>query len=281
MAEQLRTFTHDRLTFDVDDTGGDGDVAVLLHGFPQTKASWADVAPALSAAGYRVLAPDQRGYSPGARPPRRRDYAMGHLVGDVLALADAAGAARFHVVGHDWGGAVAWALGATHPERLASLTSLSTPHPRAMVGSLVRSTQALRSWYMGLLQLPWLPERLIGSDAGARRFRAILVDSGLPEHHAEACMALLHGGGAHGAMSWYRAIPFGSPQAAGDITVPTLYVYGAQDFALTRAAADLTGRHVTGPYRYEVLDGAGHWLPEAAAHEVSALLLDHLAAHPL
>lgn len=276
----LRTFQHDGFSFDVDDSGGDDDAVILLHGFPQTKESWRRVTPALVDAGYRVLAPDQRGYSPGARPTRRRDYAMARLVGDVLALADAAAVQRFHVLGHDWGAAVAWGLAATHPERLATVTSLSTPHARAMLRSLVTSTQALRSWYMLAFQVPWLPEALVRSTGGGRRMRRSLVDSGLPEAEADASLAMLRAGGARGAIGWYRALPFGSPATAAKITVPTLYVYGPEDFALGRKAADLTGRFVTGPYRYEVLEGVGHWLPEEAADTVSSLFLHHAAAHP-
>src|SRR5688572_23476458 len=120
----LATFEHEGLTFEVEDSGGHGEVVVLLHGFPQTNASWGAVTPILAGAGHRVLAPLQRGYSRNARPPRRRDYTMDRLVGDVLALADAAGAERFHVVGHDWGGGIAWALASDHPDRLASMTSV-------------------------------------------------------------------------------------------------------------------------------------------------------------
>jgi pimeloyl-ACP methyl ester carboxylesterase len=277
MATSAKTYAHDGLTFDYDDHGGDGEPVVLLHGFPQTRTSWHLIAPALSAAGYRVLAPDQRGYSPGARPRRRRDYALDKLVADVIALADRAGLGRFHVVGHDWGGAVAWGLGATHPERLASLTSLSTPHVRAMAGSFVRSTQALRSWYMLAFQLPFLPERLTTT---GDRFRASLVDSGLPEAQADESVALMRSGAARGTIGWYRAIPFSPPALAAKVSVPTMYVYGTEDFALGRKAADLTGRYVTGPYRYEVLEGVGHWIPEAA-DKLNPLLLSHLQAHPL
>lgn len=275
-AEHLRTYQRAGLRFDVDDSGGDGEAIVLLHGFPQTKASWHAVTPALAGAGYRVLAPDQRGYSPGARPPRRRDYALDRLVGDVVALADAAGVERFHVIGHDWGGAVAWGLGAGHPDRVASLTSLSTPHGRAMAGSMVSSNQLLRSWYMLAFQVPFLPERVL---ARGGRVRRELESSGLPAEQVDESLARLAGGGARGAVNWYRAIPFGARSLAGRITVPTLYVYGAQDFALGRRAAELTERQVTGPYRYEVFEDAGHWLPELGK-PLNDLLLEHLAAHP-
>jgi pimeloyl-ACP methyl ester carboxylesterase len=139
-----------------------GEPVVLLHGFPQTAACWIRVAQALAAAGYRVLAPDQRGYSPGARPAAVRAYRMPELVADVLALAEAAGAARFHLVGHDWGGAVAWALAGRHPERVATLTSVSTPHPRAFAAALLTGGQLPRSAYIGFFRIPRLPELVLG-----------------------------------------------------------------------------------------------------------------------
>jgi pimeloyl-ACP methyl ester carboxylesterase len=277
---QLLTYQHEGLSFDVDDNGVDGDTVILLHGFPQTRTSWHRVTPALTQFGYRVLAPDQRGYSPGARPAGRRAYTLDKLVGDVVALADAAGVDRFHVVGHDWGGAVAWGLGAAHPERLASLTSLATPHGRAMAGSLVRSTQLLRSWYMLAFQLPGLPERMLRADGG-RRMRTQLLESGLAEAQVDESVELMTSGGATPAINWYRAMPFSPPRLAAKVSVPTLYVYGAKDFALGRSAADLTGRHVTGPYQYEVFEDTGHWIPEQAADRLNAVLLEHLAAHPV
>jgi pimeloyl-ACP methyl ester carboxylesterase len=282
----LTTFSNDGLTFDVADAGPpDGDLVVLLHGFPENKESWAAITPQLTAAGYRVLAPDQRGYSPGARPRRRRDYALPALAGDVLAMVEAAGrgrdGARFHVVGHDWGGGVAWALASGHPDRLASVTSLTTPHPSAMARSMVTSTQLLRSWYMLFYQLPGLPELSATSQPGGKTFVRTLVRSGLAEDRARDYLALLRSGAARPAINWYRAVPFGGrSMRSGPVTVPTLYVYAGDDFALGRAAADATGRYVTGPYRYEVVEGASHWLPEQSPEVIGPMLLEHLRAHP-
>ena len=281
----LTTFDHDGLTFDVLDLGPtDGEPVVLLHGYPETKVSWDRVAPALAEAGYRVLAPDQRGYSPGARPQGRRAYTVERLTGDVLALADAAGldGDRFHVVGHDWGGVVAWALGSRHPERLATLTSLTTPHPSAFARSLVSSTQLLRSWYVLFYQLPLLPELATASGPGRRGFEQALVGSGLSADRASRYADVLASGAAGPAVNWYRALPFNGPTAFGPIeAVPTLYIYADGDVALHRRAADLTGRHVRGDYRYEVLEGASHWLPEESPAEVTALVLEWLRAHPV
>ncbi|MDP1795593.1 MAG: alpha/beta fold hydrolase [Acidimicrobiales bacterium] len=275
----METFTNDGFTFEVTDSGpSDGEVIVLLHGFPESRSSWREVAPRLAHAGYRVLAPNQRGYSRGARPKPRRAYTLDKLAGDVLALADQAGATRFHVVGHDWGGIVAWHLAAAHTERLLSLTSLATPHGRAMVKSLTRSTQGLKSWYMVMFQLPGLAERGFTSPA-RKRMRAQLAASGLSEQYLDEYMSLFaEPGAARGAINYYRALPLGPRQLFSPITVPTMYVYGTNDFALGRKAADLTGDYVTGPYRYEVLDGVSHWIPEEVPTRTSELVLDFLGS---
>jgi len=143
----MRTFRNGSLEFDVIDEGpSDGPVVVLLHGFPQFATSWERVIPELTAQGYRCLAPDQRGYSPGARPARRRDYRVPLLVSDVDALIDASGAESVHLVGHDWGAAVAWAYASAHPERLVSLAPMSVPHPAAFLRALATSRQFASSW---------------------------------------------------------------------------------------------------------------------------------------
>jgi len=275
--ERLTAYAHDGLTFDVRDTGPeDGPVVIALHGFPQTSASWVPVAARLAEAGRRVLAPDQRGYSPGARPAAVSAYAMPALVGDVLALADAAGVERFDLLGHDWGGAVAWALAAAHPERVRSLTVASTPHPRALIAAMPHG-QALRSWYMGAFQLPWLPERLLGDPRTGVR---LLSAMGTP--HPEQVQAFLsERGAAHGALAWYRAF-FRSLAARRSaevppVRVPTTYVWSDGDPALGRWAAEHTGEWVDSDYRFVVLEGVSHWIPDEAPEELARLVLERLA----
>jgi pimeloyl-ACP methyl ester carboxylesterase len=186
------------------------------------------------------------------------------------------GRERFHVVGHDWGGAVAWALAAGHPERVASVAVVSTPHPRAAFEALPRSLQALRSSYVAFFALPALPEAVLLAGRGAV-LRRMLRGSGLPADRADAYVAAMREPGAlTGALAWYRAARPGD-LAVGDVTVPTLYVWSPGDVALGGTAARRTAAHVTGPYRFEVLDGAPHWIPETRGRELSALLLDHLA----
>jgi pimeloyl-ACP methyl ester carboxylesterase len=257
----------------------DGELVVLLHGFPQTAACWSEVAETLAAAGYRVLAPDQRGYSPGARPGAVRAYRLPELVADVLALASEAGAARFHLVGHDWGGAVAWALAGRHPDRVATLTSVSTPHPRAFTAALLTGGQLLRSAYIGFFRIPRLPELALGA-RGARGLRFLLARSGLAREWADSyARALAQPGALSAALAWYRAaLPFG-PRVP-PVPVPTRYLWGSGDPTLGRRAATTTGRWVAGPYRLDVLERAGHWLPEHHPEELATLVLEHLAGEP-
>jgi pimeloyl-ACP methyl ester carboxylesterase len=275
----MQQYTRGAYTFDVDDSGPqDAPAFVLLHGFPENRTSWAALTPLLTAAGFRVLAPDQRGYSPGARPLRRRDYVLSELVEDVAALIDAAGTAKVHLVGHDWGGAAAWAFAQAHPDRLHTVTSLTTPHPRAFLKAMVTGTQALHSWYMAMFQLPGLPE--LGITArGGENLRKSLLAAGLPADAAERYVAPLRDRtAARAAVNWYRALPLSRPDRR-KVTVPAMYVYATGDRFLGRKAADLTADYVAAPYRYEVLEGRSHWLHEEAADEVAQLLVDHARAH--
>jgi len=239
---------------------------VALHGFPADRTSWSGVIPPLVAAGFRVLAPDQRGYSPGARPRRRREYALPALAGDVLALADQAGAQRFHVVGHDWGAIVAWYLGARRPDRIRTLTALSVPHPRAVSAALPRSSQALRLYYMAFFQLPAVPEWLLARPDFMRRN---LIRTGLdPESAARYAKRAQE---MTGPLNWYRGMWFAGGVPA--VTVPTLFVWSDRDRFLTRAAAQRCAQWVTGPYTSHVLAGVSHWIPEEAPQRTAELIL--------
>jgi pimeloyl-ACP methyl ester carboxylesterase len=276
-------FTNDGFGFDVTDTpaaggSGTGRVGILLHGFPQDRRCWAAVTPALAGAGYRVLAPDLRGYSAGARPAARRAYTLDRLAGDVLALADAAGADRFHLAGHDWGAALAWYLAGRHPGRVTSLSALSVPHPAAFLRAMAGSSQAFRSWYMAVFQVPGLPELALSRRSG-KAMRAALIRTGLDPANAGryACRAAGHTA-MRGPLNWYRALPFGLRDRTDWIDVPTLFMWSDGDRFISRAAAELCGRYVNGPYRFEIITGASHWLPEEAPERVAALLIHHFTA---
>ena len=278
----MERFRNGALTFQVTDTGEaePGQVAILLHGFPQDRRCWDRVAIPLAADGYRVLAPDLRGYSPGARPAGRSAYRNSELAGDVLALADAAGAERFHLAGHDWGAALAWYVAGRHPERVASLAAMSVPHPQAFGRAMVSSDQLVRSWYMAAWQLPWLPERALTRQRG-QVFRDTLVRRGLdPVSAGRYASRARDPAGLRGPLNWYRAMPLRLREPAGPIQVPVMFVWGNRDRFVSRAAAERCGQYVTGPYRFAELDGASHWLPERAPDRVAALLAGHFATAP-
>jgi pimeloyl-ACP methyl ester carboxylesterase len=274
-------YTHNGLTFEVRDAGpADGPVVVLLHGFPQHHDSWDAVVDRLTAQGYRCLAPNQRGYSAGARPPRRRDYRIPELVGDVGALIDASGADSVHLVGHDWGAAVAWAAAAELPGRLKTVSPISVPHPAAFLRSFLNSRQGLASYYMYLFQLPRLPEWTLLRRNGsfiARSLRQAGQTAAVAERDARA---MLEPGALTAAINWYRAMPLSNPRAINQkVSVPTLYVWSDRDIALMPKAAHNTGRYVTGEYRFEIMPGVSHWIPEEEPDQLADLLLDWFASH--
>jgi pimeloyl-ACP methyl ester carboxylesterase len=276
-------FANDGLTFDVTDVPASGggenpQTVILLHGFPEDRRSWDAVIPELAAAGYRVLAPDLRGYSPGARPAGRSAYTLRRLAGDVLALADDAGADRFHLAGHDWGAALAWHLAATRPDRVESLAALSVPHPQAFSRSMVTSRQALMSWYIAAFQPPWLPERMM-SLRGGELMAAQLARGGLDAASAgRYARRAADPAAMRGPLNWYRALPLEALVPTPAVTVPTLFLWGDRERFISRAAAELCAAHVEGSYRFEVLAGASHWLLQDEPRRVSQLLAGHFAA---
>jgi pimeloyl-ACP methyl ester carboxylesterase len=276
----MDSFSRGGLVFDVRDSGpADGAPVVLLHGFPQDSSAFDRLSPVLHSAGLRTLAPDQRGYSPGARPPARSAYVMRKVVDDVLALLDAAGLQSAHLVGHDWGGVAAWALAAWHPWRVRTLTALSVPHPAAMAQAMLHSDQALRSAYIGFFQLPLVPENVLLAGGGTVLAR-MLRSSGLPEDRVEAYVARMREPGAlTAALNWYRATPLAARTPVGTVRVPTLHVWGAHDAFLGRAATEVCGKFVDAPYALEVLEDVGHWIPELAAERVGELATAHLRTH--
>ncbi|MFD3705303.1 alpha/beta fold hydrolase [Nocardia sp. NPDC058658] len=280
MSTRLTSFTRAGLEFDVVDSGPlDGPVIVALHGFPQTATSFGPLTALLNARGYRTIAPNQRGYSPRARPRRRRDYRMSELVDDVVALIGAIDRGPVHLVGHDWGAAVGWSAAASRPDLVRTFVALSVPHPGAFLRSMISSGQLLRSWYMGLIQLPVLPELVLR--AGGARMDRTLAGTGMnPEAIARVHTEVIDSGALTPAMHWYRAMPMTSPRVGTTrVTIPVTYVWGTSDPFLTRRGAELTSEYVTGDYRFAVLDGS-HWLPEERPDELAELIVDRIESLP-
>ncbi|HEY3685759.1 MAG TPA: alpha/beta hydrolase [Streptosporangiaceae bacterium] len=266
------------LTFDVGVAGpDDGRPVLLLHGFPQAGRSWEAVAAVLAAAGHRVIAPDQRGYSPGARPAEVEAYAIGNLVGDALALLDAFGVPRADVVGHDWGAIVAWSLAIAHPDRVRTLTAVSVPHPAAFDWARRNDAdQQERSTYIGMFQEEGKAERLLLED-GARRLRATYGGVVPPEAVEDYVRRFSEPGALTAALNWYRARRRDGSGPPADVTVPTTYVWSTADQALGRAGAERCADHVTGPYTFAVLEGVSHWVPEEAPDRLAELVEERMA----
>lgn len=268
------------LVFDALSAGpADGELILLLHGFPQTAYSFRHQIPVLAEAGFRVIAPDQRGYSPGARPAAVEEYAIPHLVSDVVKMADALGYESFHVVGHDWGAAVAWFTALVHPDRVQSIVAISTPHPSAFGEALASPSgqQAEMSSYMERFRAEGAEAAFLADDASV--FRSVFEGSGLESAEIQIYVDALGTPEAMGAaLNWYRAMVLAAPAGATTpIRMPTMYIWSTGDVALGREGAELTAKYVEGPYRFEVLEGISHWVPEQAAEEVGRLLLQHFA----
>lgn len=273
-AARLTGFDHDGLHFDVVDSGPlDGEVIVLLHGWPERASSWRGVSALLNEAGYRTLAPDQRGYSPGARPKGRRAYEASRLARDVIALVDAAGVERVHLVGHDWGSAVAWATAMLHPDRLHSLTAVSVGHPGAFMRSFLRSDQARRSWYMLFFQLPKVPELLA---TRTDRMERLLRRAGMREEELTRYRDEVLGAGAlTTSLNWYRALPLSNPRtSATSVRVPTTMVWSDRDGALGRTGIEMTEAYVDADYDLVVIEGASHWIPTQEPERLATAILD-------
>lgn len=276
MAE-LTTLDVGELTFDVRIDGpSDGPVVLLLHGFPNSSYTWRHQLPVLAGAGYRAVAPDQRGYSPGARPPEQAAYGVPHLLGDVTGFADAVGAEKFHLVGHDWGGQLSWLTAAQSPERLRSLTVLSRPHPTSFKAAYDanKSDQQDRSKHHRRFHDPDTVGLLLEDDA--RRLRRMLND--LPTDAVEAYVGVLGNEPAlTAAISWYREARLATEVPT--ITVPTMYIWGDADFSVSPEAAHGTAAHVDAEYRFEILPDVGHFATDEVSDDINRLLLDHLENH--
>jgi epoxide hydrolase 4 len=259
----------------------DGPLVILLHGFPEFWYGWRKQIPALAAAGFRVWAPDQRGYNNSDKPPRVRDYTLDKLADDVAGLIEAAGRRRAIVVGHDWGGAVAWWVAANYPQLVERLIILNVPHPLVMRRMIFTNPlQTLRSWYMFMFQLPWLPEW------GARRddWRAViqtLEASSRPGTFTDADFLEYRRAwsqpGAYTAMlNWYRALfRYGAPPPPKNrrILPPTLLLWGVQDRFIRREAAQ-PSIALCDLGQLVFYESATHWLQHEEADDVNRRIIE-------
>lgn len=249
---------------------------LLLHGWPDSHRLWRHQVPALTAAGFRAVAPDLRGFGDSDRPEDVAAYGLAHILGDVVGVLDHLGIGRAHVVGHDWGAAVAWALAALLPDRVDHLVALSVGHPAAFRAAGL--PQREKSWYMLLFQFEGVAERWLSDDDYAN-FR-----SWSQHPDAEAAIADLSRPGALTAsLNWYRAnlppVTLVEPALeVPPVVRPTMGLWSNGDMALVEENVTGSAAHVTAQWRYERIDDAGHWIPLEAADELTALLLDFLPA---
>ncbi|MBB3694517.1 alpha/beta fold hydrolase [Sphingomonas sp. BK580] len=280
----VRAIAANGLTFEVAEAGSGEHLALCLHGFPELHYSWRHQMPLLAELGYRVWAPNQRGYGGSSRPSAIADYTMDRIVADAAALFDASGARTLTLIAHDWGGAIAWNFAINKVRPLERLVVMNLPHPACFAAALRHAPQRRRSWYMGAFQLPWLPERVmaLGDAALVRRaFRGMAVDkTRFPDAVLDVYAAAARRPGALRAMiDWYRAaarhrdrMRFGN---GGRVEVPTLMVWGEEDKALGLETLDGTERYVA-DLTVRRLPGVSHWVQQEAPEAVNAILREWL-----
>ncbi|GIZ50170.1 alpha/beta fold hydrolase [Noviherbaspirillum aridicola] len=263
---------------------GEGPPVILLHGFPENSHCWRHQMPALAAAGFSAWAPNLRGYPPSDIPHRRGDCALPHLVRDVLGLVQATGFPRVHLVGHDWGGIVAWAFAGAHPELVERLVVLNAPHMQSFRENIWRGGQFLRSAYAGIFQLPWLPEAALS--AGGFRLLRSMFGTARPGAYSAADIdwyveTLGHDGALSAALNYYRANARAGAMdmARAHVRSQTLVIWGERDPALSVRLLDGLDRYVT-RLRVQRIPQAGHWVQNEAPGEVNDALLGFLREGP-
>jgi pimeloyl-ACP methyl ester carboxylesterase len=262
----------------------DGPLVVLLHGFPEFWYGWRRQIPALAAAGYRVLVPDQRGYNRSDKPRGLSAYRSNHMAADIVGLLDAVGRERAAIAGHDWGALVGWLLALEYPERVARLAILNVPHPKVLEDNLRHNLrQRVRSLYAAFFQLPGLPEWLLRA-GNWRALAETMRRSACPGSFTTADLrryraAWARPGAITAMLNWYRAALRRPPHRPADprVYVPVLMIWGARDQALGREMAP-ESIALCDDGRLHVLEDATHWVQHDAADRVNALLLDFLAA---
>jgi len=266
--------TKNNLTFTCRVSGleNTGETVILLHGFPSTSHMWHELIDFLSNENYRVIAPNQRGYSQGARPSEISEYRIDNLVEDVLDIADTMNIDKFHLVGHDWGSAVGWVVTATNKDRILTWTALSVPHLDAFGDAIVNDeTQEEKSYYIDIFRMKFIPE-LYFKFLNYRNLKNIWSSSS--ELQIEKYMNVFSQRKAiTGALNWYRAIEF--DRKIGDIYVPTLMIYGLNDAAIAEKGVDETEKYIKAPYTLKKLN-VSHWIMQESFEEVSVFILDHL-----
>jgi len=270
----------DKFTFTCRVSGieNDGESVILLHGFPETSRMYYDLIPVLVSEGFKVVAPDQRGYSPGARPPKISDYSIDKLSQDILDIADVFQFEKFHLIGHDWGSAVGWVTVAFHSDRVISWSALSVPHLDAFFEAMNSNPEQRRkSQYINFFKKAIFPE-LYFKIFGYKYLKDIWRKSSQIE--VEKYLAVFKQKGAlKASLNWYRANINDENKMIGDIDTPTKIIYGLKDMAIGEKSVDESEKYLKGDYKIEKLN-SGHWLIQESFEDVSNSILHHLNTHP-
>ena len=269
----------DNFTFNCRISGieNQGESVILLHGFPETSRMWYQLIPILANEGFKVIAPDQRGYSQGARPSQISDYTIDKLSKDITDIADAFQLEKFHLIGHDWGSAVGWYTVSINADRIISWTALSVPHLDAFFESIYTDKEQQRkSQYMSFFKKPILPE-LYFKIFGYKYLKDIWRKSSTLE--IEKYLEVFKQRGAlKASLNWYRANINNSNNLIGNIETSTLILYGIKDMAIGEKSVDESAKYLNGEYNIEKLD-AGHWLIQESFESISNSILKHLNAN--
>jgi pimeloyl-ACP methyl ester carboxylesterase len=248
----------------------DGRPVLLMHGWPDSHDLWRHQVQALSRAGFRTIAPDLRGFGDSDKPAEVAAYQLKHTVADMLAVLDGVGVAKTHVVAHDWGAAAAWGFVSFLPEKVDRFVTLSVGHPLAFRDAGLE--QRMRSWYMLLFQFEGIAEQWLHENP--------FIFGGHPDTDNVA-RRMAEPGALTASLGWYRANAhprslIGPPPELPPVTVPTMGIWSDGDVALTERQMLDSGKHVRGDWRYEKIEGAGHWMQLDAPDRLNALLLDFL-----
>ena len=281
----IQTVTVNDLQFQCRTSGleNKGDGIILLHGFPETSHMWIDLIPLLASEGYQVVAPDQRGYNPGSLPNKKLDYQLDKLCDDIFQLANKFDFERFHLVGHDWGSSVGWAMLTLQPNRILSWSALSVPHLKAFMHAYkTNKNQQKKSRYVGFFKLPFLPEYYFAFNNHSKLKSLWHFSS--EEQIDEYLQAFSKKGVLKSSLNWYRAnlgrTSSGSIKNIGEVHTPTLLIWGNRDSAIGRAGVEANAKYMKGPYTFIELD-VGHWLIQESFQKVSEAIIDHIKKYSI
>ena len=281
----IQTVTVNDLQFQCRTSGlvNKGDGIILLHGFPETSHMWIDLIPLLATEGYQVVAPDQRGYNPGSLPNKKLDYQLDKLCDDIFQLANRFDFERFHLVGHDWGSSVGWAMLTLQPNRILSWSALSVPHLKAFMHAYkTNKNQQKKSRYVGFFKLPFLPECYFSFNNHSKLKSLWHFSS--EEQIDEYLQAFSKKGVLKSSLNWYRGnlgrTSSGSIKNIGEVHTPTLLIWGNRDSAIDRAGVEANAKYMKGPYTFIELD-VGHWLIQESFQKVSEAIIDHIKKYSI